>query len=68
MFPVDDVGDAVAVEQALDHRELADVLRIGEMNHPHEPPTDRSFMRETCPLVALCRLSLYTQTRVTEFL
>jgi hypothetical protein len=65
---VDDVGDAVAVEQALDHRQLADVLRISEMNHPHEPPADRSFMRKTCPLVALCRLSLYTRTRVTEFL
>lgn len=68
MFPVDDVGDAVAVEQALDHRQLADVLGIGEMNHPHEPPADRPFMRETCPLVALCPLSLYTRTRVMEFL
>ena len=68
MFTVDEVGDTVAVEQAPDHRELADVLRIGEMNHTHEPSADRLFMRETCPLVELCRLSLYTQTRVTEFL
>ena len=49
VFTMDDVGDTVAVEQALDHRELANVLRVGEMNHPHEPPTDRSFTRETCP-------------------
>jgi hypothetical protein len=49
MFTVDDIGNAVAVEQAFDHRELADILRIGKVNHPHEPPAGRSFMRGTYP-------------------
>ncbi len=45
MLSMDDVRDAVAIEQALDHRELADILCVGEMNHSHEPPTARLFNR-----------------------
>ena len=66
MFTMHDVGNAIAVEQAFNHRELPDVLCVGEMNHPHQPSTSRTFTRVISPVVALRRPSFYTPP-VTEF-
>jgi hypothetical protein len=54
MFTMDDIRDAIAVQQTLDHRELADVLRIHEMDHPHHGSLDRILTSKTCPSIALC--------------
>jgi hypothetical protein len=60
MFAMDDIRDAIAVQQALDQSELSNVLRIHEMDHPHHGSLDRVVTSETCPSIALSSSPFYT--------
>jgi hypothetical protein len=67
MFAMNDIGNAIAIQQTLNHGQLPNVLRIHEMDHPHRDSLDGILTAKTCPSIALSSSPFYTEPAFRVF-